>query len=107
MVASSCNRLAWTPRRSPPDSVIRRETYSASISNLRERVNMRSRSNKGTAVRRPRTSEMNAVLNSKRDQKWIDEAQASGPATPLDKKELDAIFKGVLRGKTAGRRQFR
>jgi hypothetical protein len=29
--------------------------------------------------------------STKRDQRWIDEALASGPETPLTKKELDAI----------------
>jgi len=37
--------------------------------------------------------------NTKRDQKWIDEAMASGPETPLSKKEMEAIRERVLRPK--------
>ena len=36
---------------------------------------------------------------TKRDQKWIDEAIASGPETPLTRKEMDAIRARVLGGK--------
>jgi hypothetical protein len=39
------------------------------------------------------------VLTTKRDQQWIDEAIASGPATPFTKKEMEAIRDRVLRGK--------
>ena len=46
-----------------------------------------------------RTFQIDAVLTTKRDQKWIDEAIASGPATPLTKKEMDAIRDRVLRSK--------
>ena len=46
-----------------------------------------------------RTFQIDAVLNTKRDQRWIDEAIASGPETPLTKKEMDAIRNRVLRGK--------
>ena len=46
-------------------------------------------------------SDIDAGLNTKRDQKWIDEALASGPATPLTKKEMDAIFKKALKGRAA------
>ena len=46
-----------------------------------------------------RTFQIDAALTSKRDQRWIDEAIASGPETPLTKKEMDAIRDRVLRGK--------
>ena len=46
-----------------------------------------------------RTFQIDAALTTKRDQQWIDEAIASGPATPLTKKEMDAIRDRVLRGK--------
>jgi len=46
-----------------------------------------------------RTFQIDAVLNTKRDQRWIDEAIASGPETPLTKKEMNAIRNRVLRGK--------
>jgi plasmid stability protein len=37
-----------------------------------------------------RTFQIDAALTTKRDQKWIDEAIASGPATALTKREVDA-----------------
>ena len=46
-----------------------------------------------------RTFQIDAALTTRRDQQWIDEAIASGPATPLTKKEMDAIRDRVLRGK--------
>ena len=46
-----------------------------------------------------RTFQIDAILNTKRDQKWIDEAIASGPETPLTKKQMDSIRDRVLRGK--------
>jgi hypothetical protein len=42
---------------------------------------------------------IDVTRTSKRDQKWIDEAIASGPETPLTKKEMDAVRNRVLRGK--------
>ncbi len=47
--------------------------------------------NQEVLARVQRTFEIDAALNTKRDQRWIDEAMASGPPTPLTKKELDAI----------------
>jgi len=44
-----------------------------------------------------RTFQIDAALTTKRDQKWIDEALASGPKTPLTRKEMDAIRDRVLR----------
>ncbi len=46
-----------------------------------------------------RTFQIDAALNTKRDQRWIDEAIASGPETPLSKKEMEAIRNQVLRAK--------
>lgn len=46
-----------------------------------------------------RTFQIDAALNTRRDQRWIDEAIASGPETPLTKKEMDAIRDRVSRGK--------
>ncbi len=45
-----------------------------------------------------RTFQIDAALNTKRDQRWINEAIASGPETPLTQKEMDAIRDRVLRG---------
>src|SRR5271157_2116454 len=46
-----------------------------------------------------RTFQIDAALTTKRDQQWIDEAVASGPETPLTKKEMEAIRDRVLPGK--------
>ena len=46
-----------------------------------------------------RTFQIDAVLTTKRDQKWIDEAIASGPETPLTKKEMNTIRDRVLKGR--------
>ena len=35
-------------------------------------------------------------LNTSRDQQWIDEALASGPATPLTQAEMDQVRDRVL-----------
>ena len=48
-----------------------------------------------------RTFEIDAVLNGKRDQKWIDEALASGPTTPLSEEEMGAIRARILKTKSA------
>jgi plasmid stability protein len=45
-----------------------------------------------------RTFQIDAAMTTKRDQQWIDEAIASGPASPLTKKEMDAIRNRVLKG---------
>jgi hypothetical protein len=50
----------------------------------------------GSMSRLERTFQIDAALTPKRDQKWIDEALASGPATPLTKKEMQAIRGRVL-----------
>jgi hypothetical protein len=41
----------------------------------------------------------NDALNTKRAQKWINEALASGTVGPLTEKEMDAIRDSVLKGK--------
>ena len=45
------------------------------------------------------TFQIDAAPNTKRDQRWIDQAIASGPETPLTEKEMNAIRDRVLRGK--------
>jgi plasmid stability protein len=55
--------------------------------------------NQEVLARVERTFEIDAALNTKRDQRWIDEALASGPATALTKKQMDAIRDRVLKGK--------
>ena len=57
--------------------------------------------NQEVLARIARTFEIDAALNTKRDQRWIDEARASGPATPLSEKDMDAILKRALKGKAA------
>ncbi len=44
-----------------------------------------------------RTFQIDAALNTRRDQRWIDEAIASGPETPLTKRQMNAIRNRVLR----------
>jgi hypothetical protein len=46
-----------------------------------------------------RTFQIDAAMTTKRDQQWINEAIASGPAAPLTKKEMDNIRDQVLQGK--------
>jgi plasmid stability protein len=36
-------------------------------------------------------------LNTERDQRWIDEALASGPATPLTRGEFDAAYERAMK----------
>jgi hypothetical protein len=47
-------------------------------------------------ARLQRSFDLEAALNTKRDQQWIDEALASGPATPLTRTEMDEIRDRVL-----------
>ena len=49
-------------------------------------------------ARLQRSFEIEAALHTQRDQQWIDEALASGPATPLTRKEMDEIRDRVLGG---------
>ena len=57
--------------------------------------------NQEVLARIERTFEIDAALNTKRDQRWIEEALASGPATPLTEREMDAIRNRVIKGKAA------
>ena len=52
-------------------------------------------------ARLERTFEIDAALNTKRDQRWIDEALASGPESRLTEKEMDAIRDRILKRKAA------
>ncbi len=63
-------------------------------------ANFRSLTQEALA-RLERTFEIDAALNTKRDQRWIDEALASGPESPLTEKEMDAIRDRVLKRKAA------
>ena len=63
-------------------------------------ANFRSLAQEALA-RLERTFEIDAALNTKRDQRWIDEALASGPESPLTEKEMDAIRDRVLKRKAA------
>ena len=42
---------------------------------------------------------MDAALNSERDQRWVNEALASGPESSLTEKEMDAIRDRILKRK--------
>jgi antitoxin FitA-like protein len=53
--------------------------------------------NQEVLARIERTFEIDAALNTNRDQKWIDEAIASGSATPLIESEMEAIRNRVLK----------
>ena len=53
-------------------------------------------------ARLERTFEMDAALNTKRDQRWVNEALealASGPESPLTETEMDAIRDRILKRK--------
>src|SRR5207249_4031679 len=63
-------------------------------------ANFRSLTQEALA-RLERTFEIDAALNTKRDQRWVDEALASGPESPLMEKEMDAIRDRVLKRKAA------
>jgi hypothetical protein len=53
--------------------------------------------NQEAMYRIARTFEIDDVLTSKRDQRLVDEALASGPETTLTKKDMDEVFKKVLK----------
>jgi hypothetical protein len=55
--------------------------------------------NQEVLARIQRSFEIDAALNRKRDQEWIDEAIASGPAAPLTEREMDAIRDRALKRK--------
>ena len=56
--------------------------------------------NQEVLARVERSFEIDAALDTKRDQKWIEEAVASGLATPLRESEMKAILNRVLKRKT-------
>jgi hypothetical protein len=53
--------------------------------------------NQEAMFRIARTFEIDEAMTSKRDQRLIDEALASGPETTLTKKDMDDVFKRVLK----------
>ena len=59
-------------------------------------ANFRSLTQEAMA-RLERTFEIDAALTTKRDQRWTDEAIASGPESPLTEKEMDAIRDRILK----------
>jgi hypothetical protein len=61
-------------------------------------VNFRSL-NQEVLARLQRTLEVDAALDAKRDQKWIDEALASGPIAALTNEEMDSVRDRVLKKK--------
>jgi plasmid stability protein len=40
--------------------------------------------------------DLEAAMNTDRDQRWVDEALASGPETPLTRAEMDAVRDRLL-----------
>lgn len=56
-------------------------------------ANFRSLTQEALA-RLERTFEIDAALNTKRDQRWIDEALASGPESPLTEKKWTRFVTG-------------
>ena len=52
-------------------------------------------------ARLERTFEIDAALNTKRDQRWVNEALASGPESPLNERDMDAVRDRVLKRKAA------
>ncbi len=57
--------------------------------------------NQESLARLQRSFEIEAALNARRDQRWIDEALASGPETPLTAREMDKVRDRVLARKKA------
>ena len=53
--------------------------------------------NQEALARLERTFEIDAALNTKRDQRWIDEALASGPESPLTESDMDTIRDRILK----------
>jgi hypothetical protein len=54
--------------------------------------------NQEVLARIQRTFEIDAALDTKRDQKWID-AALTGSAKPLSEREMNAIRDKILKGK--------
>jgi hypothetical protein len=53
--------------------------------------------NQEAMFRIARTFEIDEAMTSKRDQRLIDEALASGPETTLTQKDMDDVFKRILK----------
>jgi plasmid stability protein len=62
---------------------------------LEASANFRSLDQEALA-RLERSFEIEAALNTKRDQKWVNQALASGPETPLTRAEMDKVRNRVL-----------
>lgn len=58
--------------------------------------------NQEAMARLQRSFEIDAALNTKRDQRWINEALASGPETPLRRADLDKV-RDRVRARTEGK----
>jgi plasmid stability protein len=60
-------------------------------------------------ARLQRSFDLEAAQNTERDQRWVDEALASGPETPLTRAEMDAVREtathGELKHPTYGKRR--
>ena len=67
---------------------------------LEAEANFRSL-NQEVLARVERTFQIDEALNAKRDQRWIDDALASGRATPLTEREMDAVRDKALKRKAA------
>jgi plasmid stability protein len=52
--------------------------------------------NQEALARLERSFEIEAALNTRRDQKWVNQALASGPETPLTRAEMDKVRNRVL-----------
>jgi hypothetical protein len=52
--------------------------------------------NQEALARLQQSFEIDAALNTRRDQRWVDQALSSGPETPLTRAELDKVRDRVL-----------
>ena len=50
-------------------------------------------------ARLQRSFDLEVALDTERDQRWVDEALASGPETPLTREEMDVVRDRILRPK--------
>ncbi len=51
---------------------------------------------KEALARLQQSFDIEAALNTERDQRWVDEALASGPESPLTRAEMDAVRDRIL-----------
>ena len=69
---------------------------------LKQEASAHFRSLDGEVLARIQHSfEVEDRLNTQRDQKWIEEALASGPEEPLSREEFDAAFRRAVKRHTA------